>query len=74
MKISFGYFLNCLHFVSEEVAVVNRNGNVEKNYHDLQALNCVDYKDNRKKNMSWAYKAAFFVCENFVLYIKVSSK
>lgn len=64
MKISFGYFLNCLHFGLEEVAMVNRSGNTEKNYHSLQALNCVEYKDNRKgteTNRSGASKAAFIL-------------
>lgn len=63
MRISFGvFFLDCLHFVLEEVAMVNRNGSMEKNDHNLQALNCVEYKDNRKvieTNRSWASKAAF---------------
>lgn len=50
--------------------MVNRNGSMEKNDHNLQALNCVEYKDNRKvieTNRSWASKAAFsffFFSEN----------
>lgn len=41
--------------------MVNTNGNMEKNYHGLQALNCVECKDNTKgleTNRSWASKAA----------------
>lgn len=53
--------------------MVNRNGNMEKNYHGLQALNCVEYKDNRKgteANRSWASKAVFFFfSEDFRFFI-----
>lgn len=43
----------------------NRNGNTEKNYHSLQALNCVEYKDNRiarETTRSWACKAGCLFC------------
>lgn len=64
VKISFCYFLNFPCFVLEEVAMVYWDGNMENNYYDLQMLNCVEYKDNRKgteTNGRWASKAAFFV-------------